>query len=163
MQKPPLYRSVNTRTHGVKHGLGGDYRNERNKKAVKASDVNRSSMRSHHRHGRDYTPLFRFLLSKVGGNWNAINAEATARLDTVEPIYWLVARTDTERQEVVRIGESTYFSGMFIDDKGVLRLVNPTLKAEGMQPNCTCCTHTFNGVRFGAAAVQPNPSFKPTR
>lgn len=70
MQKPPLYRSVNTRTHGVKHGLGGDYRNERNKKAVKASDVNRSSMRSHHRHGRDYTPLFRFLLSKVGGNWN---------------------------------------------------------------------------------------------
>ena len=152
MHKPsPLYRSVNTRTHGVRHGRGGDFRHDRNTKAVKGSDAHRSSMHANHRHGRDYTPLFRFLISRVGGRWDEIYAEAKTRLDTVEPIYWLVARTDRERNELVRVGESSYFSGMFVDDQGILCLVNPGLKAEDMQPSCTCCTHTLNGIRFGGS------------
>lgn len=34
--------------------------------------------------GLDYTPLFRFLLAKVGMPWNEIHPEAIARLDRSE-------------------------------------------------------------------------------
>ena len=51
MKKPLLYRSVNTRTHGVHHGSYCAYRYERNTKSEKAVQSNRSSMHSHHRHG----------------------------------------------------------------------------------------------------------------
>jgi hypothetical protein len=151
MQKPPLYRSVNTRTHSVKHGAGGNYRHDRNTKAFKASEATRGSMRSHHQHGRDYTPLFRFLISRVGDRWNDVYSEAKERLDKVEPIFWLVALTENEKRNYVRVGESSYFSGMFVNDEGILSLVEPELQPEKMQTSCTCCTHTFNGVRFGTA------------
>lgn len=151
MRKPPLYRPVNTRTHGVGHGHGGDYRHERNTKVNRASDASRGPMHGGHRHGRDYTPLFRFLVSCAGERWDEVYAEAKARLDTVEPVFWLVARAENERQDFVRVGESSYFSGMFVDEAGILRLVAPALKEEDMRPWCNCCTHTLNGVRFGAA------------
>jgi hypothetical protein len=151
MRSTPLYRSVNTRTHGVKHGQGGDYRHERNAKSSQAAEPNRSSMHSKHRHGRDYTPLFRFLISRVGQPWDETYAEARSRLDTTDPIFWLVAKTENERRAFVRVGESSYFSGLFVDEQGLLRLVNPALKPQDMQPTCTCCTHTLNGVRFGTA------------
>jgi hypothetical protein len=152
MRSSPLYRSVNTRTHGVQHGQGGDYRHERNAKSSLMSEANHSSMHSRHMHGRDYTPLFRFLISRVGKPWDEIYAEAKSRLDTVDPIFWLVARTETERSDFVRVGESSYFSGLFVDDQGFLRLVNPGLRPQDMKPSCTCCTHTLNGVRFGTGA-----------
>lgn len=108
-------------------------------------------MHGKHRHGRDYTPLFRFLQARVGGQWDVVYAEAKARLDTTEPIFWIVARTELERREVVRLGESSYFSGLFVDDHGLLQRVNPDLRPQDMVPNCSCCTHTLNGVRFGSA------------
>lgn len=101
--------------------------------------------------------MFRFLQSRVGSQWDATYAEANARLDTTEPIFWIVARTEHERREVVRLGESSYFSGLFVDEQGRLQRVNPALHAEDMVPNCTCCTHTFNGVRFGHP-VSPDPA-----
>ena len=149
MRKLPLYRSVNTRTHGVRHGTGTNYRHDRNTKTAKASDAPRGSMRSP-RHRRDYTPLFRFLVSRAGQKWDHVYSEVIGRLDTVEPIFWLVARTENEKRDYVRIGESSYFSGMFIDENGVLSFVNSALRAIDMQPSCSCCTHTLNGVRFGA-------------
>lgn len=108
-------------------------------------------MRGTHQRGLDYTPLFKFLLSKVGQRWDAVYSEASARLDKKEPIFWLVARSDAQRRDYVCTGEATYFSGLYVDDEGILRVVNPSLGAAGMQPTCTCCTHTFNGVRFPAA------------
>ena len=149
MRASPLYRSVNTRTHGVKHGLGGDFRHERHTKAVENSDASRSSMHSRHRHGRDYTPLFRFLLSRIGSHWDEVYSEAKSRLDSVEPVFWIVARTESEKKAFVRVGESCYYSGMFVDENGLLSLVSPDLKPQDMQPSCTCCTHTLNGIRFG--------------
>jgi hypothetical protein len=145
-RKPPLYRKVNTQTHGVHHGTGGDYRTGR--KAL--SDSRRGSMHGGERRGLDYTPLFRFLLSRVGSGWDEVYAEAVARLDRPDPIFWLVARGEGERREVVRVGESTYYSGLYVDDEGILRIVNPELRPESLVPSCTCCTHTFNGVRFGS-------------
>lgn len=145
-RKEPLYRKVNTRTRGVHHNTGGDYRHERNTKAEKANENMRGSMHGKKRRGLDYTPLFRFLLSKVGEDWNAVLSEATARLDSTEPIYWMVARTAKDRKPFVRIGESSIYSGLYVDDDGRLAKVALDLRNEDLTPSCPCCTHTFNGV-----------------
>ena len=145
-RKEPLYRKVNTQTHGVRHPVGGDYRTERDADA--RSEAVRGPMHAKQRRGLDYTPLFRFLLSRVGSSWDSVYSECVARLDRPEPIFWLVAQGEGERRAMVRTGESTYFSGLFVDDDGVLQVVDPGLRAEDLEPFCTCCTHTFNGVRF---------------
>lgn len=147
-QKAPLYRKVNTKARGVHHGFGGDYRHQRNSKASLASDATRATMHGREQRGLDYTPLFKFLLSKVGQPWATVFSEAVARLDRQEPVYWLVARSELDRVDCVRMGETTFFSGLYVDDQGLLQRVNPALTAEAMQRTCTCCTHTFNGIRF---------------
>lgn len=149
-RKEPLYRKVNTQTHGVHHETGGNYRTER--KAAAHSEASRGSMHGKRKRGLDYTPLFKFLLSKVGSEWDSIYSEAVDRLDRPDPIFWLVARHESERLEIVRIGESSYYSGLYVDDAGILRVVNPDLRPEDLTPSCSCCTHTFNGVRFGSQA-----------
>lgn len=146
-RKEPLFRKVNTQTHGVRHRTGGDYRTERTAQA--GSEAGRGRMHGKHRRGLDYTPLFRFLLSRVGAAWDDVYSEAVARLDRPDPIFWLVARHEADRRELVRMGESTYYSGLYVDEAGLLQVVNPDLRASDMEPSCTCCTHTFNGVRFG--------------
>jgi len=150
-RKKPLYRSVNTRTHGVHHGSGGDYRWSRRRE----DRVHAGAMGGNSRRGLDYTPLLRFLLSRVGEDWDAVHAEAVARLDRAEPIFWLVARSKAERQHFVRIGESSYYSGLYIDEDNRLRLVDPALHVEDMEPVCACCTHTFNGVPFTRKYAPP--------
>ncbi|MBT2373676.1 hypothetical protein [Pseudomonas fluorescens] len=156
MKKPPLYRSVNTRTRNVRHGSFRAYRHERHSKSEKSSLSNRGSMHSHHRHGFDYTPLFRFLLSRVGHQWDEVFSEANARLDRSEPVFWMVALHDADKTEYVRVGESTYYSGLYVDNTGLLQKVNPQLNAEHMKPFCDCCTHTFNGVVFLQALPHRN-------
>ncbi len=98
--------------------------------------------------GLDYTPLYKFLLSKVGTNWNEAHSEAVSRLDHEEPIFWLVAIREQDKKEYVRLGEASYFSGLYVDSEGLLQKVNPKIGAESLAPQCQCCTHTFNGVRF---------------
>lgn len=141
--KKPLYRKVNTRAHGVHHHHGQDY----DRHGDERENI-LGSMHSKTRRGLDYTPLFRFLLSKVGQPFDDVFSEATSRLDRTDPIFWLVARQEHERQPAVRIGESSYYSGLYVDEDGLLQRVDPDLTAESMTPACTCCTHTFNGTLF---------------
>ena len=148
-QKEPLYRRVNTRTHGVRHGAqGGEARWNRNTKEAKASEATRGSMHPGHRHGLDYTPLYRFLISKVGQDWDVVYSEAVARLDRPEPIFQMVALREDDEQDYVRIGESSYWSGLRVNGLNVLEKVAPDLSVDDMVPFCACCTHTFNGERF---------------
>jgi hypothetical protein len=69
-------------------------------------------------------------------------------------MFWLVARHEHEHEhetrEMRRVGESTCYSGLYVDESGIPRITNPDLRAEDLTPYCTCCTHTFNGVRFGS-------------
>lgn len=153
LQKPLLYRSVNTRTHDVRHGSCLAYRYERHTKREKNKRSNRSSMHSHQRHGFDYTPLFRFLLSKVGHPWDQVFSEANARLDRPEPVFWMVALHESDKQEYVRTDENSYYSGLWVDEDGLLQKVNPQLTPEQMTPFSDGYTHTFNGVVF----AQPSP------
>lgn len=150
LPKPPLYRKVNTTAHGARHRRGGAYRDERNTKRQALSEATRQSMRSHQR-GRDYTPLFKFLLSKVGQRWDDVYSEAVRRLDRSEPIFWLVALHEHERQKYVLVGESSYYSGLYVDGDGVLQIVDPSIGPSSLLPLCKCCTHTFNGLPFTRA------------
>lgn len=147
-QKKPLYRKVNTRTHGVRHGDGGKAKWDRHTKPEKNRDYLGGSMHSHHQHGLDYTPLFRFLISRVGKPWTDVHKEAIARLDKPDPIFWVVAEHETDEQAYVRTGESSYFSGLFVDKDGLLAKVDPTMDETTLTPFCSCCTHTFNGKPF---------------
>ena len=146
MDKPPLFRKVNTTAHGVHHNTGGEFRDHRHH-ATHSEEI-REGMHGKKRRGLDYTPLFRFLLSKVGCEWSTVYAEAVSRLDRPEPIFWLVALRPEEEREFVRTGESSYFSGLKVDENGMLQIVNPKLGPGSLSPFCKCCTHTFNGVRF---------------
>ncbi len=144
----PLFRKVNTRARGVAHSFGGDFSNSRNKKRETIEQV-RGSMHGKNKRGLDYTPLFKFLISKVGKDFEETLHEAISRLDRKDPIYWIVAINENDKREYVRTGESTYFSGLFVDGRGVLQFVNPELTAKDMKPFCNCCTHTLNGKVFG--------------
>ncbi len=148
--KAPLYRKVNTRARGVRHRVGGDFRHDRHTtRGAELTAGGRGSMHGTVQRGLDYTPLFRFLLSRVGEPWTDVHREAVARLDREEPIYWMVALRVDDRRDTILVGERTFFSGLYVDDEGVLRIVNPALRASDLEPLCACCTHTFNGVRFG--------------
>jgi hypothetical protein len=154
-QIKPLYRKVNTKARGHGHSVGGDFRHERHRKGLDADDALRGRMRGRDDRGLDYTPLFRFLLASVGRPWADVHREAAARLDREAPIFWLVALADEDREDVVRVGESSYYSGLCVDAAGLLQVVNPAVTVETMTPRCRCCTHTLNGVRFGPPARPP--------
>lgn len=109
--------------------------------------MNKSMKRGVHR-GLDYTPLFRFLLSKVGQEWDKVFSEAVTRLDTQEPIFWMVKIKDdpsdrSNNEDWFGTGEARY-SKLFVDNNGILQKINPELKNEYFIPSCGC-THTFNG------------------
>lgn len=139
--KKRLYRKVNTKARGVQHVHGSDYRKTR--RCESAVGMRKGVLR-----GLDYTPLFRFLLSKVGQSWDVVYSEAVSRLDKEEPIYWIVSHYLESSNEYVLIGESTYYSGLYVDTHNILRVVNPELNEDSMAPACRCCTHTFNGIVF---------------
>ena len=143
MKKNALYRKVNTKAHGVHHHFGSDFKESRNTKRYDSTKMKRGVQR-----GLDYTPLFKFLLSKVGQKWNLVHSEIVSRLDKEEPIYWLVSKNKESAKEYVCVGESSYYSGLFIDVNGILRITAPEIGAETLAPKCKCCTHTFNGIVF---------------
>lgn len=148
-RKALLYRKVNTRTHLVRHRnhrTGDHYRYYR--RTTLPDQPEREKMKQGVRRGLDYTPLFRFLLSKVGESWDDVHSEAVSRLDREEPIFWLVAEDREEGKAVVRMGENSYYSGLYVDDDKILRIVAPEITADSLEPTCDCCTHTLNGERF---------------
>jgi len=146
--KQPLYRKVNTTAHGVHHRFGGEFSAVRQRVNAGEPDQTALAMHAGQRRGLDYTPLFRFLLSRVGQPWGEVYREAAARLDRTEPIFWMVAAPGASSQDYIRTGESSYFSGLWVDDENVLRLVDASIGPASLAPFCACCTHTFNGKPF---------------
>lgn len=144
--KKPLYRKHNKLAKGFHHhSLGGDFRHLRNTKGFKNFEGTHQSI-GRTREGYDYTPLFKFLLSRVGGNWDAIFSEAVNRLDKQEPIFWLVDIQFRQGEYgVVRIGESTYYSKLTVQNN---KLIIADPNATPPDKSCTCCTHTFNGTVY---------------
>lgn len=139
----PLYRKVNTKARHCNHMRGGDAKYDRGAK----NGVSKSMKRDVER-GLDYTPLYKFLLSKVGEDWSNIYNSIVNRVEDKDTIFWMVARFKTDKKDIVRVDESTYYSGLFIDEDNILRKVRPELRNEDLYPSCPCCTHSFNGKPF---------------
>ncbi len=143
-RKEPLYRKVNTKARNVWHHKGSDAKYDRNTKKGLVTSLKQGVQR-----GLDYTPLYRFLLSKVGKPWDDVYSEAVSRLDKEEPIFYIVDLNnvhDRYDMDYSNIGESGKWSKLIVDENGILQLKNPNLKNEDFMPSCECCTHTFNGV-----------------
>ncbi|MEQ2024894.1 hypothetical protein ABLB84_03730 [Xenorhabdus szentirmaii] len=148
-RKKKLHRRVNTTAPFVFHHYGGEYRWARAKqKRIKEDMPYFLSMKGKQRRGLDYTPLFMFLLSKVGEQWDRVYREAIQRLDRTDPVFWMVALHENDQQDYIRCGESSYYNGLFVDKLGFLRKVNPHLSAKAIPVLCPCCTHTFNGIQI---------------
>ena len=59
---------------------------------------------------------------------------------------------------VVRTGENSYYSGLYVDAEGVLRVIDPSVTKETFDPmcgcyppSCLCHTQTFNGEQVHAS------------
>ena len=137
--KEPLYRKVNTKARGCHHHKGLDAKQSRNTKSGMTS-----KMKSGVERGLDYTPLYRFLLSKLGQEWDVIHSEAVSRLDKEDPIYRLVDINQTDERDAVKVGENSYWPSLIVED-GILKEKNPDLTNEDFSPSCPCCTTTFKG------------------
>lgn len=148
MRKEPLYRKVNTKARGVHHHSGPDARHERNTKEGISSKMTKSDRR-----GLDYTPLYKFMISKVGQDFDKVFSEAISRLDKEDPIYHIV---DDKREYMM--SENAIFPTLKVDENNILQLVNPSLKNEDFSPSCPCCTHTFNGKAL-VKKYSPNRPF----
>ncbi len=100
--------------------------------------------------GWDYTPLFKYLLSKVGQPWDDVYKDIKPKLNSTDPIYWMISTNKdvTTLLGYIRVGESTYYSSLYVDDKGLLQYVDKSINENTLEPFCKCCTHTFNGKRF---------------
>lgn len=143
--KKPLYRKDNKRLRmgGAHINTGGEYRYKRNTKEFKNSEAQREGMRVRNL-GVDYTPLFRFLLSKVGQVWSEVHSEAVSRLDKSEPIYWMVREDKSKIDDCgfFRVSENTMWQELYVDADGILQKAP---LPEYPKVSCACCTHTFNG------------------
>lgn len=150
-EKKPLYRKENSKARGCNHMTGPDAKHQRGTKLGIQKNMKQGKQR-----GLDYTPLFRFLLSKVGQDWTAVYKEAKSRVLDESEIFYMVQDEKPirpyvrfERELTVSTyftyGESTHFSRLFVDENNILQKVDPNLKNEDFAPSCPCCTFTFNG------------------
>jgi hypothetical protein len=147
LKKDPLYRKVNTKTRFVHHLHGSDYKYDRNTKEEKLKEeeeFKRQTMHKKVNRGLDYTPLFKFLLSKVGKNFDEVFKEAKSRLDKEEPIFYMVEKGEP-KNEIFCGNENDYYNSLYIDEEGILRKVNENYSQQKSLIRCRCCTFTFNG------------------
>jgi hypothetical protein len=149
MDKEPLYRKENKLALNYRSTSPRvKYRHHRHLHKSNESEDLRCGIGGRKKNGMDYTPLYRFLLSRVGSDWDDVYAEAKARLDRTEPIFYLVALHEFQRKATVRCGDKSYYSGLYVDDDNMLRVVAPEITVDVLWPRCPCCTHSFNGQRF---------------
>ena len=148
MEKKPLYRKDNKTALNYKGNKGGDYSTNRHSKKTLSDDSTHKGMGGQQQRGMDYTPLYRFLFSRVGDDWDTVHSEANARLHKPDPIFYIVALHARDKKSIVRVGESSYWLGLYVDDNNILQIVQPELSIEMLWPYCACCTHSFNGKPF---------------
>jgi hypothetical protein len=149
-----LYRKVNTKARHSNHNYGSEARYSRNTKEGISKNMKKGVQR-----GLDFTPLYKFLLSKVGKDWDKVYSEAVSRLDGNEHAIWHTVKSDNPARDwshitdpltvrifngVSRVDESTQYSKLHVVD-GKLEIVDPGITNEMLTPSCPCCTHTFNG------------------
>lgn len=145
-----LYRRLNTRARHLRcYVPGKDAKNDRNTKGGIGRSMHGGD------HSIDFTPLYRFLLGSVGKEWAPVYSEAINRLGDHRDAIWHIVIEDHTRHRmrygnsmwagIARIGDNSMYSKLTVDEDGILRVYDPTIKNEMIEPSCACCTHTFNG------------------
>ena len=168
MEQKPLYRKVNKIAHnGHPHAdyfKGPRYKNERHTKKVKLDEINEISFKGNHYKSEpekwryDYTPLYNFLLKSTGKKWSEVWKECQQRLNTTEPVFYQVINIRknglpyffdvSEIFPIHRVCEDTYFSTQYVDENGILQLVNKDyIKEKADYPN-TEFGESFNGKNW---------------
>ena len=181
--KKPLYRKVSKTTHnGFPHA---DFNSRKRSSYARntKSGIARSMHMAKGGGGRlyDYTPLFKFLLKQEGRDWNLVWQECAARLDTTEPVLYMVLNVkgnglvregwNIEKGKVFCVdwkgrpfengtpksfgyGEGSRFSTMWVDENGKLQFVD---KNHTSGPNYECerrWGETFNGNLYNTYTRQ---------
>ncbi|MGL5689956.1 MAG: hypothetical protein ACRDD8_03955 [Bacteroidales bacterium] len=135
----PLWRKVNK----DRRISDCDSKYDKNRKR----GVNRSMASK--RNGRCFKPLYHFLLSSVGRNFNDVYSVIKLRLEAcdIDRVYDIISlKSDiTEIEPTVKVGRNSIYSTLYIDADNILRVAHPDVCNEQIYPSCTCCTHTFNG------------------
>ena len=146
--KKPLYRKDNKTAIGYRHNIRtGDFSAERHTKKMKNFKGIFLSMHGKKERGYDYTPLFKFLLSKVGQKWDDVYSEAVSRLNMREPIFWMVTLHPKENElPYMCTGDCSCFSKLTVNEEGILVKLNPEFTAKDLGPSYyNFNTNTFNG------------------
>ena len=148
-EKEKLYRKENKNCIRYHGDNGSDYKYDRHTKKMNNFEGTFKGIKKVQR-GMDYTPLYKFLLSKVGQNWDQVHSEAVSRLDKEDPIWNLVILNPDEpsmyrdlKYGLVGCGENSFYNSLTVNEDRILVKINPDAKP--YPPSCRCCTHTFNG------------------
>ena len=142
-KKEPLFRKENKSSLYTHYYVKkcGDFRHERHTKKMKNFEGNHQSMKSG-KFDYDYTPLFRFLQSKVGKKWDDVYSEAVSRLNDTKPIFWLVKLYESNSFGSVRLGQNSCWHTLTVNEDGILVYIDKTAT---ITPSCECCTHSLDG------------------
>lgn len=160
-EKKPLWRKINRTVYGT-YRLNTAEKYSRNKKedVVKKTKMNAST-----KYGDlDFTPLYKFLLKNIGNSWDTVKSEALSRLpkDIVQyedPFNGVVLDYSeylglTEfayNNSFFSGGHTSMFSQLYVNEEGLLALVNPELSGESIAKIYSLYpdkTYTFNGKKI---------------
>lgn len=101
---------------------------------------------------RDFTPLYQYLLSAVGEDFDMIKSHVYKRLEAQDrDVIWnMVATNDLQLNPdgIVRLTDNAYYSQLYVDNDNILKVYKPEVTINHLFPHCSCCTHTFNGTKF---------------
>jgi len=92
--------------------------------------------KKNHRHGLNYSPLYKFLRSQVGQDWDSVYSEAVSRLppnddssrDRIFDVVW--RENDNTNQRLIRMSYMGYYHSALYVDQETNRL------QLGKQPAC---------------------------
>lgn len=144
----PLYRKEKKTGLSTHYYVitGGDYRHTRNSKKQKQFDGHKQPMNSG-KWGVDYTPLYRYLLSKVGQIWDEVYSEVCKRLPVEhrQAINYMVVTDTNEPEPYFRYGENSYFSTLTIKDGILVKVDGEKSFIPPSRIKSVCNTYSFNG------------------
>lgn len=156
LNKNVTFNSYYTEYFGVKKRYSYDRNSKKNKNE---NEVTHSGFKKKKpTNSYDYTPLYKFLLKSVGGNWNSIFQYCQNKLNDTEPITKMVINVNKrglvidnsfDRRNnfppIFHAGPNTIFSLLFVDDNDILRFVDENCKINKSQYYNESLT--FNGKR----------------
>lgn len=141
MEQKPLYHKLRKTTHNGSPHLDFPgkrrFRYDRHTEKVKNSDKVFEGFHKKSTEDKwnyDYNHLFKFLLKSVGKNWDAVWKECQHRLKSTEPVSYIVINIRKnglpyfydvkDEQPFARVGETTYYSTLYVDEGGILQYVD---------------------------------------